>query len=58
MLKEKEAPEKELIIDDNQLLNNLRRIRIANIWTVRIFFMVFFAVAVIALIVPLRPTYS
>lgn len=58
MLKEKEAPEKELIIDDNQLLNNLRRIRIANIWTVRIFFTVFFAVAVIALIVPLRPTYS
>lgn len=58
MLKEKETPEVELVIDDNQLLNNLRRIRIANIWTVRLFFAVLFAVAIIAFIIPLRPTYS
>jgi hypothetical protein len=43
MQKEKETPEVELVIDDNQLLNNLRRIRIANIWTVRLFFAVLFA---------------
>lgn len=44
--------------DEADILKRLRRIRIANIWTVRIFFTVFFAVAVIALIIPLRPTYS
>lgn len=45
-------------LDDTELLKNLRRIRIANIWTVRVFFTVFFAVSIIALIIPLRPTYS
>ncbi len=44
--------------DEVSLLKRLRRIRIANIWTVRLFFTVFFAVAVVALIIPLRPTYS
>lgn len=58
MLKEKETVKEIEAIDDNRLLNNLRRIRITNIWTVRIFFTVFFTVAVIALIIPLRPTYS
>ncbi len=52
----KETKEKE--IDEVELLKRLRRIRISNIWTVRIFFAVFFTIAVIAFIIPLRPTYS
>ncbi|MBP3600483.1 MAG: hypothetical protein J6J30_05310 [Clostridia bacterium] len=61
MIKEKETLAKDKAeneFGENELLNGLRRIRIANIWTVRIFFTVFFAVAVVALIIPLRPTYS
>lgn len=61
MIKDKETVSEEKTeneFGENELLNGLRRIRIANIWTVRIFFMVFFAVAVVALIIPLRPTYS
>lgn len=46
------------VLEDTELLKNLRRIRIANIWTVRVFFAVLFAVFIIALIIPLRPTYS
>ena len=56
MIEEKETFSKEL--DEGELLKRLRRIRIANIWTVRVFFAVFFAIAVIAFIVPLRPAYS
>ena len=61
MIEEKDTVSKETDIKEfNEivLLKRLRRIRIANIWTVRIFFAVFFAVAVIAFIIPLRPTYS
>ena len=56
MIEEKEIVSKEL--DEVELLKRLRRIRIANIWTVRVFFAVFFAVAIISFIIPLRPTYS
>ncbi len=49
---------KNVELDETTLLKNFRRIRIAKIWTVRIFFAVFFAVAVVAMIIPLRPTYS
>ena len=58
MIDEKEKNITEENFDETQLLSKLRRIRISNIWTVRLFFTVFFAVAVIALIIPLRPTYS
>ncbi len=61
MTEEKEINDKEKTVtemDDTELLKRLRRIRIANIWAVRIFFTVFFAVALVAMIIPLRPTYS
>ncbi len=61
MIEEKQNVSQEAEVnelDEVELLKRLRRIRIANIWTVRIFFAVFFAVAVIAFIIPLRPTYS
>lgn len=48
--------EKEL--DDQEILKRLRNLRIVNIWAVRVFFAVLFCVAVIALIIPLRPTFS
>ncbi len=45
-------------MQDAILLERLRKIRIVNIWTVRIFFTVLFAAAVISFVIPLRPTYS
>lgn len=43
---------------DQEILKRLRNLRIVNIWAVRVFFAVLFCVAVIALIIPLRPTFS
>lgn len=55
---EQTAPITEPQINDVEVLGRLRRIRVANIWGVRIFLTLFFAVFVIAFIIPLRPTYS
>ncbi len=59
-LKEPEIIEEqsEIVLDDQAILNRLRYLRIVNIWAVRIFFTVLFAVAIIALIIPLRPKFS
>ena len=45
-------------LDDQAILKRLRNLRIVNIWAVRVFFAVLFSVTIIALIIPLRPTYS
>ncbi len=55
-MKQKEVTQKQ--ITDAELYNNMRKIRIANIWAVRIFFIVLFVAAVISFIIPLRPQFS
>lgn len=53
-----EKEQEALVLDDQAILKRLRTLRIVNIWAVRIFIAALFSVAIIALIIPLRPTYS
>lgn len=56
MIEEKQTESENL--ENGKILNRLRKIRIIKVWAVRVFFAVLFTVAVIGVIIPLRPKFS
>lgn len=44
--------------EERQILSNMRRLRILNVWYVRVFILILFSFFILSLIIPLRPKYS
>ncbi len=44
--------------EERQILSNMRRLRILNVWYVRVFILILFSFFILSLIIPLRPKFS
>lgn len=58
MTQNKEINETKQNSQERQIIANMRKLRVLNVWYVRIFLLILFSFFIISLIIPLRPDYS